>query len=184
MPLQIHVLTGRRRLLIALAAGALAAPFGSLAQSKIQVRRVGFLTVRSRSTPSNPDVYYDAFVQGMRELGYVEGRNLSIEWRFADGKFERLPELAAELVRLQLEAIVTHSTPGTQALQRATSTVPIVVTSTDPVASGFAASLARPGGYITGLSVMTTDVSAKGLELLKTAVPSLSRVAVLVNPGN
>jgi len=108
-----------------------------------------------------------------------------MEWRFADGKYERLPGLAADLVRLNPEVIVTHSTPATEALQRATKTIPIVFGSaTDPVASGFAMSLARPGGNITGLSLMNIDVSQKYLELLKTLVPRLSRAAVLMNPGS
>jgi len=98
--------------MIALGAGAIAAPFAAFAQQPPKIRRIGFLAARSRSIPSNPDTNYDSFVQGMRELGYVEGRNLAIEWRFADGKFDRLPALAAELVRLTPEAILTHGTPG------------------------------------------------------------------------
>ena len=175
----------RRRAIAALAAlGGLFAMHPARAQQQGKVRRIGFLAVRSRSTPSNHEVYYDAFVQGMRELGYVEGKNLAIEWRFADGKFERLPGLAAELVQMNVEIIVCHSTPGTQALQRATKSIPIVMTSVgDPVSSGFAASLARPGGNITGLSIIAIDLSAKRLELLKIMLPTLSRVAILVNPG-
>jgi putative tryptophan/tyrosine transport system substrate-binding protein len=185
VPIPIHRPIARRRLLIALGAGALAAPLSAFAQQPGKVRRIGFLGARSRSTQSNPDVYYDAFVQGMRELGYVEGKNLVIEWRFADGKYERLPGLAAELVRLKPEVIVTHSTPATKALQQATSTIPIVTAAVgDPVGSSMAASLAHPGGNITGLSTIATDVSTKHLELLKTMVPVLSRTAVLVNPGN
>jgi putative ABC transport system substrate-binding protein len=173
-----------RRNVLILGLGALAAPLASLGQQQGKVRRIGFLAVRSRPTPSNPEVYYDAFVQGMRDLGYVEGKNLVIEWRFADGKFERLPGLASELVLMKLEVIVTHTTPSTEALQRATSTIPIVMTSiADPVSSGFAASLARPGGNITGLSLMIIDLSPKYLELLKLMLPALSRVAVLLNPG-
>ena len=175
----------RRDLLIVLGAGALVAPFAALSQQASKVRRIGFLAARSRSTPSNPEPYYDAFVQGMHELGYVEGKNLVIEWRFADGKFERLPGLAAELVEAKVEVIVTHSTPGTQAAQRATSTIPIVsAASSDPVARGFAASLARPGGNITGLSLITIDVTPKHIELLKIMLPRLARVAVVINPGN
>jgi len=174
----------RRRLLIALGAGIVGAPRMVFAQEHSKVRRIGYLAVRSRSTPSNPDVYYDAFVQGMRELGYVEGKNLVIEWRFADGRYDLLPALAAELARMNVEVIVTHSTPATEALQRATKTTPIVMNVVDPVQSGFAASLARPGGNITGLSAMNLEVSTKHVELLKTMIPSLSRVAVLVNPGN
>ena len=185
MPIPIHQPIARRRLLIAFGAGALAAPLGAFAQQQVKVRRIAFLAVRSRPSPTNPEVYYDAFVQGMRDLGYVEGKNLVIEWRYAEGKFERLPGLAAELVRMNPEVILTHTTPSTEALQRATSTIPIVMTSiADPVSSGFAASLARPGGNITGLSIITIDLSPKYLELLKIMVPALSRAAFLVNPGN
>jgi putative ABC transport system substrate-binding protein len=171
----------RRRFLI-VAAGAVLPAWGLAQESR--VRRIGFLGVLSRSTPSQPDVYYDAFVQGMRELGYTEGKNLAIEWRFAEGKFDRLPALAAELAGLKVEVIVTHSTPAIRALQRATSSIPVVfAVAIDPVASGFAASLARPGGNITGLSVIDVDPSPKRLELLKTMNPALSRAAVLVNPS-
>jgi putative ABC transport system substrate-binding protein len=173
----------RRQLLVA--AGALLALPLAKAQQPEKVRRIGFLAARSRSTPSNPDVYYDAFMQGMRELGYVEGKNLVVEWRFADGKYERLPTLAAELVKMNVELIATNSTPATEALQRATSTIPIVAIAVgDPLASGFAASLARPGRNITGLSLITVDLGPKYLELLKLMMPALSRVAVLENPGN
>ena len=173
----------REALLVLLALGTM--PRASFAQPPGKVWRIGFLAPLSRSTPLRPDVYYDAFVQGIRELGYVEGKNLAIEWRFADGKFERLPGLAAELVRVNVDVIVTHSTPATQALQRATSTIPIVfAVAVDPVGSGFAASLARPAGNITGLSVIDVDLGPKRLELLKTMLPALSRVAVLVNPGS
>ena len=174
----------RRNLLIALGAG-LATPLVSFAQQQDKIPRIGFLAARSRSTASNPDPYYDAFVQGMRALGYVDGKNLIIEWRFADGKYERLPGLATESVRLKLEVIVTHGTPSVEALQRATSTIPIVHAAVgNPVVSGFAASLARPGGNITGLSLMSIDVNPKRLDLLKIMMPGLSRTAVLVNPGN
>ncbi|MBI3373142.1 MAG: ABC transporter substrate-binding protein [Betaproteobacteria bacterium] len=183
MPLPIHRPIARRRLLIALAAGALAVPFVSLAQQQGKIRRIGFLAVRSRSTPSNRDPYYDAFAQAIRELGYVEGKNLVIEWRFADGKYERLPALAVELVQLNVEVIVSHSDTAVEALQRATSTIPIVTAAVaDPVGSGIAVSLARPGGNITGLSNMMIDLSAKYIELLKLMMPRLSRAAVLVNP--
>ena len=174
----------RRSFVLALGAGALA-PLSLVAQPQPKVRRIGFLATRSRSTVSNPDVYYDAFVQGMRDLGYVEGKNLVIEWRFADGKYERLAGLAAELVQMKPEVIVTHGTPGPQAMRQATSTIPIVTASAgDPVASGFAVSLTRPGGNITGLSLIAIDLSPKHFELLTIMVPRLSRVAVLANPGN
>jgi putative ABC transport system substrate-binding protein len=134
-----------------LAASALASPFQTYSQQQ-NVRRIGFLAGRSRSTPATPDSYYDAFVDQMGKLGYVEGKNLLIEWRFADGRYERLPQLAAELAKSNVEVVVTHSSQGTQAAQRATSTIPIVMTAVgDPIGSGFAKSLKRTGGNITGL---------------------------------
>ena len=121
----------------------------------------------------------------MRELGYIEGKNLVIEWRFADGMYERLPDLAAELVELNVDLIVADASPAIRAAQKATTTIPIVMGSTgDPVGSGFVKSLARPGGNITGLALMSSDVSAKLLDLLRTLVPQLSRVAVLVSPNS
>ena len=174
----------RRKVVLALGASAFA-PRPSFAQQQPKVRRIGFLAVRSRSTSSNPEPNYDVFVQGMREFGYAEGRNLVIEWRFAEGKYERLPALAAELTQLKPEVIVTQSTPATEALRRATSSIPIVTAAVgDPVGSGFAVSLARPGGNVTGLSVIVTESSGKHVELLKNALPQLSRFALLVNPGN
>ena len=176
-------MTSRRRLIAATLAMIVARDLS--AQERGKLRRIGFLAPLSRSTPSNPDVHYDSFVQGMRDLGYREGGNLSIEWRFADGKFDRLPGLAAELAAMNLEVIATHSTPAIRALQRATSTIPVVfAVAIDPVASGFAASLARPGGNITGLSVIDVDPGPKRLELLKAIVPALSRAAVIVNPAS
>jgi putative ABC transport system substrate-binding protein len=121
----------------------------------------------------------------MRELGYVEGKNLKIEWRFADGRFERLPDLATELVRLKMDALVSGSSQAIRALQSATTTIPIVMASSgDPVGAGFVASLARPGGNITGLSNLTSDIATKQVELLLGMVPKLTRLAVLVNPLN
>lgn len=157
----------------------------SRAQQPGKVRRIGFLAVRSRSTAFNSDFYFGAFVQEMRNLGYVEGTTLVIEWRFADGKYERLPDLASELARLKLEVIVTGGVAATEALRRATNSIPIVTAVVaDPVGGGFAASMARPGGNITGLSPMSVDLSAKRFELLKLIMPALSRVAVLVNSSN
>jgi putative ABC transport system substrate-binding protein len=174
----------RRKLLVAVCLGALAAALPSIAQQQGKIWRIGFLAPRSRPTASDPDVY-SAFPQGMRELGYVEGKNFVVEWRFADGKFERLPGLAAELVRMKVDVIVAAGTVATEVAQRATTTIPIVIAaSVDPVGSGFVKSLARPGGNITGLSLATSDFSPKHLELLMTAVPKLSRVAVLVSPDN
>src|SRR5262249_26465999 len=126
-----------------------------------------------------------AFVQGLRDLGYVEGTNLVIEWRFADGQYERLPVLAAELVRLKVDVIVAAPSPAIRAAQEATATIPIVFPSTgDPVGSGFVTTLARPGGNVTGVSNANLDVSTKLLEHLLAVVPTMSRLAVLANPGS
>ena len=138
--------------------------------------------------PSAIAARIEAFRQGLRELGYVEGKNIVIEWRFAEGKLDRLPALAAELVRLKVDVIVTGGSTATRAAKEATITIPIVMTQdNDPVGNGFVASLARPGGNITGLSTLSPELSGKRLELLKEIVPKLSRVAVLgtsTNPGN
>lgn len=175
----------KRRRVLALGAGLLASPLRVLAQPAGKIWRIGFLGVRSRSTPSNPQPHYDAFVLGMRDLGYVEGKNLVIEWRFADGNYERLPALAVELVQTKPDLIFTHSTAATAALKRATSTIPIVASPVgDMVGSGFVASLGRPGGNITGTTAMDVELIPKHLELLKIITPGMSRVALLANPGN
>jgi putative ABC transport system substrate-binding protein len=177
-------LSTRRNLLIALSASALTAPLACFAQQQGKVWRVGFLAARRRPVSLDTD-FYGAFPRGMRELGYVEGKNLVIEWRFADGKFEHLPGLAAELVRLKVDVIVAAGPTVIIAAQKATTTIPIViVTSIDPVDAGFVKSLAHPGGNITGISNLSGEVSPKHLEMLLTMVPKLSRVAVLVNPAN
>ena len=174
----------RRKLIVALGASALAAPFASYAQQQGKVWRVGFLSQRARPDSLESGVF-GAFRRGMRELGYVEGKNLEIEWRFADNRFQQLPDLAAELVRLRVDVIVSAGTAATGAAQKATATIPLVIaTAPDPVGSGFVASLARPGGNITGLSNLGTDISPKHLEMLLSLVPKLSRVAILVNPAN
>jgi len=172
----------RRMLVIALGAAVLIAPFGSLAQQS-RVWRVGYLA--QISTPSISSGGYAEFLRGMRELGYIEGKNLVVEARFADNKLERLPSLAAELVQLKLDAIVSGNTSPTRALQKATTNIPIIMTNDpDPVGAGFVKSLARPGGNITGLSIAALDISPKLLEMLRSMMPELSRVAVLVNPAN
>jgi putative tryptophan/tyrosine transport system substrate-binding protein len=177
-------MSNRRKLVIALGAGALAAPFGSFAQPQRKIWRIGFLSPRRRPTSLDSD-YYGAFPRRMSELGYVEGKNLIIEWRFANGEYERLPGMAAELVQLKVDAIMALGPPGVIAAQKATATIPIVmVVSVDPVGAGFVRSLAQPGGNITGLSNLAGDLSTKHLELLLTIVSRLSRVAVLVNPAN
>ena len=173
----------RRKLLTALGLFAFTAPRPSFAQQPAKVRRVGFLSLRSVGSLYSD--FYGAFPRGMRELGYVEGRSLVIEWRSADGKSERLPGLAAELVELKVNVIVVAGTPPTSAAQKATSTIPIVMGSTnDPVGGGFVTSLARPGGNITGLSDSTLDISPKHVEMLLSIVPQLARAAVLMNPYN
>jgi putative ABC transport system substrate-binding protein len=132
-----------------------------------------------------PSATLDLLLQGLRDLGYAEGQNLAIEWRYSEGKVERFADLAAELVRLQVDVIVTMSTPAALAAKQATQTIPIVmVYVADPVGTGLVASLARPGGNLTGVSDMATALSAKRLELLKEAVPTLSRVAVLWNAAD
>ena len=155
------------------------------AQQPTKVPRIGFLTAAS---PSAIAARIEAFRQGLRELGYVEGKNIVIEWRYAEGKLDRLPALAAELVRLKVDVIVTAGPGATRAAKEATSTIPIVMAQDpDPVGNGFVASLARPGGNITGLSTLAPELSGKRLELLKEIVPKLSRVAVLgtsTAPGN
>ena len=155
------------------------------AQQPKKVPRIGFLAAAS---PSAISARVEAFRQGLRELGYVEGKNIVIEWRSAEGKLDRLPELAAELVRLKVDVIVTGGPIATRAAKEATSTIPIVMAlDTDPVGNGFVASLARPGGNITGLSTLAPEISGKRLELLKEIVPKLSRVAVFGTstlPGN
>ena len=174
----------RRNFLVALGASTLVAPLRAISQSQRKVHRIGFLAARSRSTASNPDVYYDAFVQGMRDLGYVEGKNIVIEWRHADGKAERLADLAAELVRMNPAVIVTHGTEPGLAMQKATRTIPVVITaSSDPVGSGLIASLARPGANITGISDMSGDLGPKRLQFLKAMAPAILRIAVVTNPA-
>jgi putative ABC transport system substrate-binding protein len=130
----------------------------------------------------------EAFRQGLRDLGYVEGKSIMIDWRFADGKAEVLPELAAALVRLNVALIVTAGSPPTQAMRQATSTIPIIMgLDPDPVGNGFVTSLARPGGNVTGLSTLSSELSGRQLEILKEVLPKLSRLAVLgssIRPGN
>jgi putative ABC transport system substrate-binding protein len=154
------------------------------AQQPAGLPRIGFLTPSSSSEPRSVR-FVQAFRNGLLELGYVEGQNVAIEFRWAEGKYDRLPDLAAELVRLKVNVIVAGGTPAVQAAKQATATIPIVMaTVADPVAQGFVASLARPGGNITGLSLMWPELVGKQLELLKQVVPGVSLVALLGNPGN
>ncbi len=174
----------RRKLLVVFGLGALAEALPAFAQPKGKVWRIGFFYFASRQSAMETG-RYKLFLQGMREHGYVEGKNLVIEARYGDGVSERLPGLAAELVQLKVDVIVATGTPVYRALQQVTRTVPIVITvAADPVGEGFAASLARPGGNITGLATGSVELYPKFIELLKIAVPKLSRMAVLWNPGN
>jgi ABC-type uncharacterized transport system substrate-binding protein len=146
------------------------------AQQPKNVPRIGFLGATSPSTISTR---VEAFRQGLRELGYVEGKNIVIEHRWAEGKFDRVPALAAELVQLKVEVIVTAGPTDTRIAKQATATIPIVMGfDNDPVGNGFVASLAKPGGNITGLATLASEISGKRLELLKEMVPKLARVAV------
>jgi putative ABC transport system substrate-binding protein len=150
------------------------------AQQPKKVARIGFLAPATRTGYQH---YTDALLQGLRELGYVEGQNIVIEYRWADGNFERLPELAAELVRLKVDVIVAPGVQAVRAAKQSTTTIPVIFpTAGDAVASGLVASLARPGGNITGLTILSPELSGKRLELLKEAFPPLSRVAVLLDP--
>jgi putative tryptophan/tyrosine transport system substrate-binding protein len=169
-------------LYLALCALLLALSYRVEAQQPAKVPRIGFLAPGS---PSSDSPRIDPFRQGLRELGYTEGQNIVIELRFAEGKSERLPALVAELIQLRVDAIVLSGTPAAQVAKRATTTIPIVMgTSADPVGTELVVSLARPGGNVTGLSTLGSDLSGKRLELLKEVVPGVSRIAVLSNPTN
>ena len=172
----------RLPLIVTLALGTLLAPLAADAQQAGKVARIGYVGVSSASAVPHAD---EAFRHGLRDLGYVEGQNIAIEYRWAEGQLDRLPDLAAELVRLKVDVIVASSTPTALAAKNATRTIPIVfVTAGDPVGSGLVAGIARPGGNITGLSLLAPEIVAKQLQLLKEAVPQASRVAVLSNPAN
>ena len=165
-------------LIATLALGVSAAPLAAEAQRADKVTRVGFL----RWGSAGGEV--EAFRQGLRELGYVEGKTIAIEYRDAGGRNERLPELVAELIRIKVDVIVAFTTPATRAAQQATSTIPIVTISADPVGTGLVTSLARPGGNTTGLSIVGPEADAKALGLLKETVPKLRRVAFVWDPAN
>src|SRR5262245_21923005 len=172
----------RRAALCALIGSLLAASLTAQAQPVKKVYRIGFLSVQSSSTIRPP---LNAFKQKLRDLGYVEDRNLVIEYRSTEGRHERLSELARELVRLNVDLLVTlEGTPPTLALKAATRTIPIVFFAGDAVESGLVSSIARPGGNLTGVSGLTAGLDAKRLEILKEAVPAATRVAVLWNPEN
>jgi putative ABC transport system substrate-binding protein len=171
-----------RRQLLAAAALALAAPSWCFAQQRLSppgTWRIGFLSLRN-----GPDAHTDAFRSALREQGYVEGRNVAIEYRWAAEDRERLPALAAELARLKVDVLVTGGTAVTEAAQRATRTIPIVMAAvSDPVGGGLVGGLARPGGNVTGLTMMTPELAGKRLQLIRELLPKTSRVAVLASPN-
>jgi putative tryptophan/tyrosine transport system substrate-binding protein len=172
----------KKILLSAVATLILASIFPAAAQQPKKVPRIGFLSAATRT--SSPHLT-EAFLQGLRELGYVEGQNITIEYRWADGRFEQLPDLAGDLVHLKVDVIVAAVTQPSLAAKKATGTIPIVMVAVgNPVDSRLIASLARPGGNITGTSAMSDEVVGKQLELLKETVPKISRVAAMWNPAN
>ena len=172
---------GRRDFITFVGGAAAAWPLAARAQPSVKSYRIGFLGGTSYAEYVR---LVDALRMGLRQLGYEEGKNIIIEYRWAEGRYDRLTELAAELVNLNVNVIVAPGTPSAQAAKQATSTIPIVAISGDPVAFGLVASLARPGGNLTGLTFFYAEICAKRVELIKEAVPSLTRVAVFVNPAN
>jgi ABC-type uncharacterized transport system substrate-binding protein len=173
----------RRRQFITLLSGAAAAwPLAARAQQTGKLPTIGYLGATTRSAESQR---VDALVERLREFGWIESRNLTVEYRYAEGRSERYAEVAAEFVRLNVDVIVTYGTPAVAATKQATPAIPIVfAVAGDPVGSGLVASLARPGGNVTGLSLQKTDIADKRLELLREVVPSLRRLAVMANAGN
>ena len=175
-------MTTRRELLIALGAGVLAAPLALFAQQPARIPRIGYLATPD---PATTPYFLDAFRAGLREHGYVEGQNIVMEYRWVEGTSQRFDDLAVDLVRSKVDLIVAWGTPAVNAAKQATSTIPIVMLAVgDPVGAGLVASLARPGGNITGLTNSDVELAPKRLELLKEVLPRLSRVAVLRNPTN
>jgi putative tryptophan/tyrosine transport system substrate-binding protein len=173
---------GRRKFLATLGGAAATWPLAARAQQSRNKRTIGYLS--PATSPPTP-AFTAAFSNALRDLGWIEGQNISIERRYAENRLERLPELAAELVRLNVEVIVAAGTLGPLAAKRATSTIPIVMTAAgDPLASGLVANLAHPGGNVTGSSLMVPDIAGKRLELLKEVLPRLAHVAVLWNAAN
>jgi putative ABC transport system substrate-binding protein len=172
----------RRNFIIGLSSLTVAWPFATRAQQVSKIYRIGFLGADSESGMATR---VESFRTGLRDLGYVEDANLVIEYRYANEKYERLPELAADLIRSNVDVIVTHGTPGSMAAKKATATIPIVMALVgDPVASGILPSLARPGGNITGQSFFAPEITAKRIQLLKEVLPQMTRLAVLFNPDN
>jgi putative ABC transport system substrate-binding protein len=175
----------RRREFITLLGGGVGAAWSAVARAQPQpgaVARIGFLTRKTDVSVSNQ---IEGFRQGLRDLGWVEGKNITIVYRDAEGKADRLPALAAELVALNVDVIVTVDTPPTQAAKQATRTIPIVIAvSADPVGAGLVSSLGRPGGNTTGMSLLAPETDQKTLELLKELLPHAKRVAMIVDPNN
>jgi len=172
----------RRAFIGRVAGGVLAAPLAAFAQQAGKIARIGFLGATSASGYAKQ---LDGFRLGLRDFGYMEGKNIVLEYRWAEGNYAQLAELAAELVHSKVDVIVTHGTPGTRAAKGATTTIPIVMAiSGDAVATGLVVSLPRPGGNITGSTFFGPELSAKQIELLKEILPRITRVAVLVNPDN
>ena len=171
-----------RRAFLAMVGGAIAAPLAAEAQQAGKVYRIVYLG--NSSAPLETDLT-DAFREGLRKLNYVEGRNIAIEYLWAEGRNDRFPALVAEAVRLKADVILTSGTPATLAAKGGTGTIPIVIAAMgDPIGAGVVSSLARPGGNITGLASMSPEIDGKRLELLKEIVPGMSRIAVLWNPTN
>jgi putative ABC transport system substrate-binding protein len=176
------VTIGRRELLAALGGAAAAWPLAAGAQQPGKLPTIGYL---GATTPSTESQRVAALVQRLREFGWIEGRNLTIEYRYAEGRSERYAELAAEFVRLNVDVIVTYGTPAVAAAKQATAVIPIVfAVAGDPLGSKLIASLARPGGNVTGLSNQKTDLADKRLELLREIVPGFRRLAIMANVGN
>src|SRR5262249_33625599 len=175
-------MSSRREFITLLSGAAVAGPLAARAQQSGRLRTIGFLGPNTHSAASE---WLAAFAQRLRELGWIEGRTVAIEYRWAEGRKERAAEIAAEFVRRKVDVIVTQSTPAVLAAKQATSVIPIVIASAgDPVGTGVVTSLARPGGNITGLSGQSTDTAAKRLELLREVVPNLRRLAIMSNVGN
>ena len=172
-------MTARRGLFLALILGILTSSLAQGAQQQVKIPRIGIL--RPGSPAGNPDPFFDAFRAGLRELGYIEGRNILLEPRWGEGKLDRLPDLAAELVHLKVDVIVTGTSMAAQAAQQTTGVIPIVMATGDPTAAGLVSNLARPGGNITGLSGFDTELSGKRLQLLKETSPRITEVAVVWN---
>ena len=171
-----------RRTFLCGVTGTLIAPPAAEAQQASKIARIGFLGATSASSWASR---VEAFRVGLRDLGYVEGRNITIEFRWAEGQYSRFPDLVAELVRLKVDLLVTHGTPGTLAAKQATTTTPIVIAASgDAVTAGLVASLARPGGNVTGSTYFVRELMAKRLELLRDVMPRITRVGVLVKPDN